>query len=159
MIKIGLKNSLYPHMHFTEHLVGAFGKPPRKSNLNHKTSSLFDPVAQDKTGFHLQWSTHNRKTNLLNRHRLKSRKSKTEEPNHVRAVSRRLATARKISMPTIELKLEQRFQNNKKNNHRGQNPTRNSYTELGAVSWNSERRQRTTQAAERRKWAAADWIW
>jgi hypothetical protein len=33
--KNGLKNSLYPHMHFTEHLVVAFGKPPRESDLNH----------------------------------------------------------------------------------------------------------------------------
>jgi hypothetical protein len=26
--KIGLKNSLYPHRHFTEHLVGVFEKQP-----------------------------------------------------------------------------------------------------------------------------------
>jgi hypothetical protein len=35
--------------------------------LNHKTSSLFDPVAKDKTDFHLQRSTHNQKTNLLDK--------------------------------------------------------------------------------------------
>jgi hypothetical protein len=39
-IKIDSKNSLYPHSHFTEHLVGAFGKPTLKSNLNHESSSL-----------------------------------------------------------------------------------------------------------------------
>jgi hypothetical protein len=39
-IKIGSKNSLYPHRYFTEHLVGAFEKSPRESDLNHKSSSL-----------------------------------------------------------------------------------------------------------------------
>jgi hypothetical protein len=33
-------NNLYPHRHFTKHLVGAFRKPPRESNLDHETSSL-----------------------------------------------------------------------------------------------------------------------
>jgi hypothetical protein len=28
MAKIGLNNSLYPHRHFTEQLVGTFGKSP-----------------------------------------------------------------------------------------------------------------------------------
>jgi hypothetical protein len=40
MIKIRSKNSLYHHSHFTEHLVGTFGKSPRESNLNHESSSL-----------------------------------------------------------------------------------------------------------------------
>jgi hypothetical protein len=42
MTKIGSKNSLYSHRHFTEHLMSAFEKPPRKSNLNHESSSLLD---------------------------------------------------------------------------------------------------------------------
>jgi hypothetical protein len=32
-IKIGSKLSLCPYTHFTEHLVGAFGKSPRESEL------------------------------------------------------------------------------------------------------------------------------
>jgi hypothetical protein len=39
-IKIGSKNNLYLHRHFTEHLVDAFRKPPWKSNLNHEFSSF-----------------------------------------------------------------------------------------------------------------------
>jgi hypothetical protein len=35
-----LKNSLYPHRHFTEHLVGAFRNSPWESDLNHESSSL-----------------------------------------------------------------------------------------------------------------------
>jgi hypothetical protein len=38
--KIDSKNSVYPHRHFTEHLMGVFGKSPRKSNLNHESLSL-----------------------------------------------------------------------------------------------------------------------
>jgi hypothetical protein len=38
--KIRSKNSLYPHRHFTEHLVGAFRKSPWESDLNHETSSF-----------------------------------------------------------------------------------------------------------------------
>jgi hypothetical protein len=45
--KIDSKNSLYPHSHFTEHLVGAFEKSPRKSNLNHETLSFFYPTTQE----------------------------------------------------------------------------------------------------------------
>jgi hypothetical protein len=33
-IKIGSKNSLYPHSHFTEHLMGMFRKSLRESDLN-----------------------------------------------------------------------------------------------------------------------------
>jgi hypothetical protein len=38
--EIRSKNSLYRHRHFTEHLVGAFGKSPRESDLNQKLLSL-----------------------------------------------------------------------------------------------------------------------
>jgi hypothetical protein len=34
--KIRFKNRLCLHRHFTEHLVGVFGKPLQKSNLNHE---------------------------------------------------------------------------------------------------------------------------
>jgi hypothetical protein len=37
MTKIESKLNLYPHRHFIEHLVGAFGKSPRESDLNHET--------------------------------------------------------------------------------------------------------------------------
>jgi hypothetical protein len=33
-MKIGSKNSLCPHMHFNEHLVGVFGRQPLEHNLN-----------------------------------------------------------------------------------------------------------------------------
>jgi hypothetical protein len=39
-MKIESKNSLYPHRHFTEQLVGAFGKSPRESDLNHESESF-----------------------------------------------------------------------------------------------------------------------
>jgi hypothetical protein len=35
-----IKNSLCPQKHFTEHLIDAFEKSPRKSNLNRESSSL-----------------------------------------------------------------------------------------------------------------------
>jgi hypothetical protein len=47
--KIDLKNSLYPLSHFTEHLV--LNKLPQENDLDHESSSFFDPAAQDKTGF------------------------------------------------------------------------------------------------------------
>jgi hypothetical protein len=47
MIKIRLKNSLYSHRHFTEHLVGAFRKPPRKSNSCHEFLESFNPMTQE----------------------------------------------------------------------------------------------------------------
>jgi hypothetical protein len=40
MIKNRSKNSLYPHSHFTEHLLDAYGKSPWEHNLNHEFSSL-----------------------------------------------------------------------------------------------------------------------
>jgi hypothetical protein len=55
--KIGLKNNLYSHGHFTEHMVGAFGKPPRECNLNYKTSNFLIRQLKNKTGLHLQQST------------------------------------------------------------------------------------------------------
>jgi hypothetical protein len=55
--KIRSNNSLYHHMHFIEHLVGAFGKPPRECNLNCKTSSFSIRQLKNKTGLHLQQST------------------------------------------------------------------------------------------------------
>jgi hypothetical protein len=38
--KIRSKNNLYPHRHFTKHLMNAFRKPPWENNLNHETLSL-----------------------------------------------------------------------------------------------------------------------
>jgi hypothetical protein len=38
--KTRLKNSLSPLRHFTEHLVGVFGKLPWKNNLDHKYPRL-----------------------------------------------------------------------------------------------------------------------
>jgi hypothetical protein len=46
-----LKNSLYPHRHFTEHLVGTFRKSPRESDLNHEFSSLLIQRLKNYTGF------------------------------------------------------------------------------------------------------------
>jgi hypothetical protein len=40
MTKTRLKNSLSPLGHFTEHLVGVFGKLPRENDLDHKSSRL-----------------------------------------------------------------------------------------------------------------------
>jgi hypothetical protein len=39
-IKIRSEINLYPHRHFTEYLVDAFGKSPQKIDLNYKTSSF-----------------------------------------------------------------------------------------------------------------------
>jgi hypothetical protein len=50
-MKIGSKNNLRHQSHFTEHLMGAFGKSSRKSDLKHETSSFFDPVAQESHQF------------------------------------------------------------------------------------------------------------
>jgi hypothetical protein len=54
MTKIKSKNNLYPHRHFTEHLVGAFGKSPRESDLNQELSSLLIRRLKNYTGFSLQ---------------------------------------------------------------------------------------------------------
>jgi hypothetical protein len=40
-IKIRSKNIIYPHRHFTEHLVCMFEESPLKNNLNHESSSFF----------------------------------------------------------------------------------------------------------------------
>jgi hypothetical protein len=48
-----IKNSLYPHSHFTEHLVDAFEKSPRENNLNHESSSLIRWL-KSYTGISLQ---------------------------------------------------------------------------------------------------------
>jgi hypothetical protein len=58
--KIESRNSLYPHRYFTEHLVGAFRKPPRERNSNHETLSLSIRWLKNYTGFSLQRFTHNR---------------------------------------------------------------------------------------------------
>jgi hypothetical protein len=50
MTKIRSKNNLYPHRHFTEHLVDAFGKSPRESDLNHETSSFSIQRLKNYTG-------------------------------------------------------------------------------------------------------------
>jgi hypothetical protein len=39
-IKIGSRNNLYPHKHFTKQLVTTFRKSPQESDLNHEFSSL-----------------------------------------------------------------------------------------------------------------------
>jgi hypothetical protein len=57
-MKTGSKNSLYPHRHFTEHLVDAFGKSPWKSDLNHESSSLLIQRLESYTGITLQPFTH-----------------------------------------------------------------------------------------------------
>jgi hypothetical protein len=56
-MKIRLKIDLCSHKYFTEHLVDAFGKPPRKCNLNCKTSRFLIWQLKNKTGLHLQKST------------------------------------------------------------------------------------------------------
>jgi hypothetical protein len=43
---------IYPHGHFTEHLVDAFGKSPWDCDLNHKTSESFDPATRDLYRLH-----------------------------------------------------------------------------------------------------------
>jgi hypothetical protein len=58
MTKIDSKNSLYPHMHFTEHLVDVFRKSLRESDLNHKFSSLLIRRLKNNTGLHLQQFAH-----------------------------------------------------------------------------------------------------
>jgi hypothetical protein len=49
-MKIRSKIDLYPHMYFTEHLMGAFEKSPQKSNLNHESSSLLVRRLKNNTG-------------------------------------------------------------------------------------------------------------
>jgi hypothetical protein len=51
------KDSLYPHSHFTEHLVGAFRKSPRERNFNYKTSSFSIRQLKNNNGFTLQQTT------------------------------------------------------------------------------------------------------
>jgi hypothetical protein len=60
--KIESKNNLYPHNHFTEHLVNAFKKSPWENNLNQKFLSLLDRWLKNKYWLHLQGfqSQHNR---------------------------------------------------------------------------------------------------
>jgi 2-oxo-4-hydroxy-4-carboxy--5-ureidoimidazoline (OHCU) decarboxylase len=53
MTKIELKNSIYSHRHFTEHLMDVFRKPPWECNSDYKTES-FDPTTQEGTGFNKQ---------------------------------------------------------------------------------------------------------
>jgi hypothetical protein len=52
--EINSKNSLYHHRHFNEHLVGAFRKSPRESDLNHESSSLLNRRLKNHTGISLQ---------------------------------------------------------------------------------------------------------
>jgi hypothetical protein len=61
-MKIGLKNSSFPHRHFTEHLVSAFGKSPWEYNLNHETLSFSIWQLKSNTGRHLHQSTHKNRT-------------------------------------------------------------------------------------------------
>jgi hypothetical protein len=53
MTKIRSNNSLYPHRHFTEQLVGAFRKSPWESDLNQEPSSLLIRRLKNHTGIHL----------------------------------------------------------------------------------------------------------
>jgi hypothetical protein len=53
-MKIDLKNNLYPHMHFIEHLVVTFGKSPQESDLNNESSRLLIRRLKSYTGFSLQ---------------------------------------------------------------------------------------------------------
>jgi hypothetical protein len=62
-MKIGSKNSLCPHSHFIEHLVGAFEKSPRESNLNHESSSLLIWWLKNDTRNNLQQSKITHKKN------------------------------------------------------------------------------------------------
>jgi hypothetical protein len=47
MIKIGSKNSLYPHKHFTEHLVAHIQKITMEERFEPRTLELFDLVAHE----------------------------------------------------------------------------------------------------------------
>jgi hypothetical protein len=73
MTKIGSKNSLYPHRYFTKHLVDAFGKSPRESDLSQETLSLLIWQLKNHTGDHLQRFTHSK---ILLGDELKSSKTK-----------------------------------------------------------------------------------
>jgi hypothetical protein len=55
--KIGSKNSLYTHMNFTEHLVGALEKSPQENDLNQEPSSLLIRWLKNLTSFTLQQFT------------------------------------------------------------------------------------------------------
>jgi hypothetical protein len=57
-IKIESKLSISPHKYFTEHLPDVFRKTRREYNLNQESLELFNPVAQEWTGFNLQQTTH-----------------------------------------------------------------------------------------------------
>jgi hypothetical protein len=59
--KIRSKNNLYPHRHFTFHLVGAFGKLPPESNLNKESSSLLIRRLKNHTDSSLQTDVLNQK--------------------------------------------------------------------------------------------------
>jgi hypothetical protein len=50
MTKIGSKNSLYPHKHFTEHLMDLFRKSPWNSDLNYETSNFSIRQLKNYTG-------------------------------------------------------------------------------------------------------------
>jgi hypothetical protein len=65
--KIESKNNLCLHRHFTEHLVGAFGKSRRESDLHQEPSSLLIWRLKNYTGFTLQPFTHNRNNRFVQR--------------------------------------------------------------------------------------------
>jgi hypothetical protein len=50
MMNIRSKNNIYPHRHFTKHLVGAFRKSPWESDLNNESSSLLIQWLKNDTG-------------------------------------------------------------------------------------------------------------
>jgi hypothetical protein len=50
MMNIRSKNNIYTHRHFTKHLVGAFRKSPRESDLNNESSSLLIRRLKNDTG-------------------------------------------------------------------------------------------------------------
>jgi hypothetical protein len=64
MMKIGLKNDLYPHSHFTKHLLVAFEKSLRKSDLNQETSSLLIRWLENYIDFSLQQIIHSSTTQV-----------------------------------------------------------------------------------------------
>jgi hypothetical protein len=59
-MKIGSKNSLCSHSHFTEQLVDVFEKSLQESDLSQEPSSLLIRRLKNHTGDHLQRFTHSR---------------------------------------------------------------------------------------------------
>jgi hypothetical protein len=56
MTNIRFRNNIYPHRHFTNHLVGVFEKSPRESDLNNESSSLLIRRLKNDIGNPPAWS-------------------------------------------------------------------------------------------------------